>query len=142
MKRSDLDDLLDFWEDAIEQLPGLSPESFLQDRQQSIDPDLHDAFIQNARSLAALNQRMAGLDAEGESTDSRGDAIKKVVGQKAIAAANWAGGALLIAKGRVGLSKRRFGRNRQSAVRPDPGLELVPGYRLVERLGVGGFGEV
>src|SRR6202035_2586770 len=27
-------------------------------------------------------------------------------------------------------------------IKPEPGLEPVPGYRLVERLGGGGFGEV
>ena len=39
-------------------------------------------------------------------------------------------------------TERKRCKDRDMAVRIEPGSEPIPGYRLIERLGGGGFGEV
>jgi serine/threonine protein kinase len=109
----DIDELLDQWEDRCESEPGLSADQFIRSFGADLDTGLAKEFVRKASQLAAFENKAHRLLGHADSHQTN-------------SVPNWVE------------SKS------QSSQLPSlaEGAEPIDGYRLVSRLGRGGFGDV
>ena len=125
-----IDQLLDEWEDLRESAPQLSLENFVQSRLRGADAVLIAQFRRKAQDLAVIDRRMERL--AGAPPTAEPAAGPPPTADKA---------AVLSSTLRATPQDKNAGEGLVlSELRS--GLEPIPGYVLVSRLGVGGFGEV
>jgi serine/threonine protein kinase len=121
MDDSELDDLLDEWELAISN--SISVEEFLASVEPRIGQDLRKRFLAQVEALRRVDLRMEHIMKNPLSGPTDDEASEVGPSNDGRLEPNPVADAL-------------------KAVAPAADVEIVPGYRLVSRLGVGGFGEV
>jgi serine/threonine protein kinase len=134
-----LDDMLDAWEEAIADQPELCPEEFLSSRPESPSEANRKRFLADAAAIQRMDQQMRQVV---ESSPNVKPNRIELARYGVRVAAERLQSLARAARCRIDLPARFDQWHPNAASRVEVGSEIVPGYRLVQLLGRGGFGEV